>query len=131
MQLVGIQIYGFISSVFTFTWLLKYTYLQFITPLVYFRRQIDAIYLLRMLCSFTDLMIAAYLLGYVNWFRSPLTNTMSPARCTTVLALVSAVKSCVPQGTVHLPPLSVRRFARKSPSLSNLIECVLAAYLRR
>jgi len=60
--------------------------------------------LLRMPCSFADLMIADYLLGYVNWFHSPLTSIMSPVRYSAALALPCPVLSAVPQGTVHLPP---------------------------
>jgi len=91
----------------------------------------DAIYLLRMPYSFTDFMIADYLLGYVNRFHSRLTSITSPDRRSAALALPCAVLSGAPQGTVPLHPLSVRRFARNSPSLSNITECGLAAYLRR
>jgi len=62
--------------------------------------------LLRMPCSFADLMIADYLLRYVNWFHSPLTSIMSTVRYSAALALACAVLSDVPQGTFRLPTTS-------------------------
>jgi hypothetical protein len=60
--------------------------------------------LLRMPCSFADLMIADYLLGYVNWFHSLLTSIMSPVRYSASLASACALLPDVSKGTFLLPP---------------------------
>jgi hypothetical protein len=89
------------------------TYLDFISPLVSSQRQVDSIYF--NLSSAFDLVphpillnkLCAYGLsdGYVNWFRSYLTNRQSSVRISDTSSLPFKVLSGMPQGSVLGPSL--------------------------
>jgi hypothetical protein len=89
------------------------TYLDFISPLVSSQQQVDSIYF--DLSSAFDLVQHPVLLnklceyglsdGYINWFRSYLTNRQSSVRISDTSSLPFEVLSAVPQGSVLGPLL--------------------------
>jgi hypothetical protein len=93
------------------------TYVDFIAPLAGSQRQADAIYF--DLSSAFDLVNHSLLLhklsafglssGYINWFRSYLSNRTSQVRVSGALSAPFVVLSGVPQGSV-LGPLLINAF---------------------
>jgi hypothetical protein len=103
--------HDFTTSKFTVTSLV--TYLDLDTPLVCSQRQFDAVYF--DLSSASDLVPHALLhhkladyglsAGYVNWFHSYLSNSLSCVRYSVALSQPSGALSGVPQGSVFGPLL--------------------------